>query len=62
VEAANDEIRTGLGDTYEDYAQQALEAGDRFGYDLWMRAADIARGYVPRPSVMLGKGGRYGTR
>jgi hypothetical protein len=47
----NDEIRTGLADAYADMAQQALDRGDRFEYGLWMRAADIALGFVPRPGT-----------
>ncbi len=49
--AVNDVLRTGLADTFEDYAQQALEAGDRYAHGLWMTAAGIARGYVPRKAA-----------
>lgn len=46
--AVNDILRTGLAEVYEDYAAAALAQGDYFQHGLWMRAADLARSFVPR--------------
>lgn len=48
TEVVNDVLRTGLADTFEDYARQALSSGDRQAHGIWMTAAALARGYTPR--------------